>query len=277
MDSEPESGVESSPAGEELKSEASEPDAWRVVASSVRGVGHERSGLPCQDAHAWRVRPEGALILAVADGAGSAAHSDIGAQIAVETAVMTLYAHPVLPSAADSEQYWADHLLSVMEGVRSVVEAEAVARALEVRELASTLILLVAQPGLLAVAQIGDGAVVAQNREGGLFAVTTPQNGEFANETVFLVSPDAFETAQATVWRGALAHVAVFSDGLQNIALTAPHDTPYPPFFAPLFRFAAEAREPVAAAEELAAFLRSPRFAERTDDDLTLALATLLP
>ena len=45
---------------------------WRVTGASVPGVSHLRSGLPCQDAHAWRQEAGGVLIAAVADGAGSA-------------------------------------------------------------------------------------------------------------------------------------------------------------------------------------------------------------
>jgi hypothetical protein len=42
-----------------------------------------RSGKPCQDAQAFAVHPAGALLVAVADGAGSAERSDEGAQAAV--------------------------------------------------------------------------------------------------------------------------------------------------------------------------------------------------
>jgi len=40
------------------------------VAASVRGKSHE--GQLCQDAHHWEKLPEGVLVAAVADGAGSA-------------------------------------------------------------------------------------------------------------------------------------------------------------------------------------------------------------
>jgi len=43
---------------------------WRLAAS-VRGKPRE-SGQLCQDAHHWEKLPEGVLVAAVADGAGSA-------------------------------------------------------------------------------------------------------------------------------------------------------------------------------------------------------------
>jgi len=60
--------------------------SWRVLGASVRGVRHLRDGTPCQDAHAWRALPDGRVALAVADGAGSAAHAEAGAGAAARVA-----------------------------------------------------------------------------------------------------------------------------------------------------------------------------------------------
>ena len=93
--------------------------------------------------------------------------------------------------------------------------------------------------------------------------------------TIFLISPNAIETAQFQVLREKLRHFAVFSDGLQMLALKIPEGTPHGPFFAPLFRFSGEWKEEEDdAKQQLESFLRSPRVSERTDDDLTLLLAT---
>ncbi|MGB3559461.1 MAG: protein phosphatase 2C domain-containing protein, partial [Geitlerinemataceae cyanobacterium] len=64
---------------------------WRVVAASVCGTSHQKRSQPCQDAHCWQITPEGVLVAAVADGAGSAAFGEVGAQKAVRTAVDRLY------------------------------------------------------------------------------------------------------------------------------------------------------------------------------------------
>jgi hypothetical protein len=61
---------------------------------------------------------------------------------------------------------------------------------------------------------------------------------------------------------------------LANLALKIPEGTPHKPFFAPLFRFSGEWKEEEDAKQQLESFLRSPRVCERTDDDLTLLLAT---
>src|SRR5690349_3357490 len=64
--------------------------SWRVVASSVAGISHARSGDECQDAHCWVRTGNGMIIAAVADGAGSAAMGGLGAEVAVRTAVERL-------------------------------------------------------------------------------------------------------------------------------------------------------------------------------------------
>jgi hypothetical protein len=69
------------------------------VGASVAGASHVRQGAACQDAHLWLVRADGLLVVAVADGAGSAVHGGVGACLAVERAVEVL--DGAIASAAD--------------------------------------------------------------------------------------------------------------------------------------------------------------------------------
>jgi hypothetical protein len=104
-------------------------------------------------------------------------------------------------------------------------------------------------------------------------ALATPQSGEYVNETTFLTSPEALQTAQVGVWRGMPRYIAAFSDGLQMLALKMPAGLPHAPFFTPLFRFVASMTDATDAQDQLATLLRSPRVREHTDDDVTLLLA----
>jgi len=252
---------------------------WQVVGTSVRGTSHEKTGLPCQDAFAWERTPHGILIAAVADGAGTAALADVGATLAARTAVSTLRAAASgdtggLLDAFPEEPPWESLLRHAVQAALAAVEAEAASRQTKLRDLASTLIVVAATPDLVAAAQIGDGAAVVADDAGTLRAVTAPASGEYLNETVFLTSPGALDALQCVVWRGRAAHLAVFSDGLQMLALKMPAATPHAPFFAPLFRFAAGQGADPDASGELAGFLSSAGVRQRTDDDLTLLLAT---
>lgn len=256
---------------------------WRVVAASVRGKSHEKAGQLCQDAHHWEKLPEGILVGAVADGAGSAILGKVGAIVAAQTAVETICleettvrslfsSQPSPPNEADVRLLLTNALVTA----KTAVEAEAQACNMTARDLASTLILVIATPTLIAVAQVGDGVAVASDHQGNLIPLTAPQFGEYINETTFLVSPNALSTAQINLWRGATKNIALLSDGLQMLALDMTKGTPHAPFFNPFFNFVAKVTNEIEAKEQLVAFLRSPRTTDRADDDLTLFLATLV-
>jgi serine/threonine protein phosphatase PrpC len=253
--------------------DSSDSARWCVIATCMRGTHHAATDMPCQDAVHWQENAHGFLFAAVADGAGSALLAEIGAQTAARQAVGTLLAADRPLPGANAPEEWKQLLMAVLHQALEAVEAEAALRQSLPRDLASTLIVLAASSEMVAAAQIGDGAVVVEDAEGKLRALTVPQNGEFANETTFLVSPDALAQAQFAFLSGASLRLAVFSDGLQRLALDTTSGTPHPPFFRPLFRFAAEATDTKTAEAELTAFFASPRIAGRTDDDLTLLLA----
>ena len=249
--------------------------AWRVAAASVRGTSHARLEQPCQDAHAVALLPCGALAAAVADGAGSAAISEVGSALAAQTVVAVLGAAQTLPSMTDTEG-WRTLLTEALQRALERLEAEAAQREVELNALATTLLLAVATAEGTAVMQIGDGAIVVGDEEGKAHALTFPLHGEYANTTVFLTGPDALPTAQFGL-HPAATYLALFSDGLQRIALDMTTGTPFAPFFLPLFRFVANEPEPTAAQSQLTAFLSSARVQERSDDDITLVLAARLP
>ena len=246
---------------------------WRVVAASVRGTSHERVKQLCQDAHHWEMLPEGILVAAVADGAGSATLGKVGAIVAAQTAVETIRLKTATPGSLLDDAGWQVLLSKALEAARTAVEAEAVACKMTARDLATTLIIVVATPELIAAAQVGDGVAVAGDSQGNLIALTAPQRGEYANETTFLVSPNALDTAQVTLWHGVPENIAVLSDGLQMLALEMTDGKPHVPFFSPLFHYMADVTDENEAKEQLVALLRSERITERTDDDLTLLLA----
>jgi Protein phosphatase 2C len=251
--------------------------AWRVVGASVCGLSHEKAGLPCQDAHAWRILSDGTLIIAVADGAGSADFANIGATVATQAAIESLFTQlsgDILTSFAGMDDNQCKIILcDAVKASRIAVESAAITHNTLPRELASTLIIVLARQGVLAAAHIGDGAVLASNTSGEISAVTIPRHGEFLNETTFLVSPNALDEAQLTFRRGDFSHIAVMTDGLQMVALQMPSGMPHSPFFAPLFRFFDGQPDEQRANEAISSFLRSPRLRERADDDLTLVLA----
>lgn len=240
---------------------------WRFAAASVQGTSHAKAGKPCQDAYSLAL-DEDTLLVAVADGAGSAPHSEIGASAAVSAAVDYLM-------WVDPDEHTGYRLHRAFEAAYDAVLSEAERLNCDVRELASTLILVLATPTEVWAQQIGDGAVVVRCMDGSLTTLTSPRNGEYPNETTFLTSEDAVDEAQQVMIPYSSDCVAIFSDGLQPIALNLANGEPHAPFFEPLLQFASQMTDLSSGTEQLEKFLSSPRVAQRTDDDLTLVLAVL--
>ena len=251
-------------------------ERWHVVAASVCGLSHQKRGQACQDAHYWCTVHDNALVAAVADGAGSAALGKVGATLAVGCAATTVCARRQHTSWPGHDAAWRQWLIDAVRAAQTTLEAEARARQVAVREFATTLILVVAIPDCVAVAQIGDGAVVVGDQVGNLTLLTVPQSGAYPNETTFLTSGNALATAQVCVWRSLPRHVMAFSDGLQRLALKMPEGQPHAPFFLPFFHLLEAMPEGKEAHAQVAAFLGSRRVRERTDDDVTLLLGSLL-
>ncbi|MHB9023206.1 MAG: PP2C family serine/threonine-protein phosphatase [Armatimonadota bacterium] len=255
---------------------ASQERCWRVAGVSEQGVSHLKRRQPCQDAHLWRELPGGAIIIAVADGAGSASLAQVGSARAAVASVE--WASQLMNEGwPTNEAEWRGLLNATMQTAHESVVASAEKRTVSSRELATTLILTIATPEIVAVLQVGDGAVVLNDAEKHLFALTVPQSGEFINETIFFTSPHYLDAAQFNIYAGSFSGIGVMSDGLQMLALRMPGAQPHPAFFNPLFRMMHDADDEEEATRHLRSFLESDRIRDRSDDDLTLVLATRTP
>lgn len=250
---------------------------WRGFGASATGTAHGERGTPCQDAHALVELPGGGLVVAVADGAGSASHSEQGAWIAVETAADAAAAAvaeggsgPARSAVAAARRALEEAVSDGQSDSGDETEAEG-ASPRRLGDLACTLLVAVVTGDSVDAAQVGDGAIVV--RRGGELEVLVPSAaGEFLNETCFLTSSGWTEDLRL---RSATAvdAVAVMSDGLQLLALDMAAGRPHAAFFAPLLSWAAGAGPD---GRDLVQLLGSEKVNARTDDDKTLALAVLV-
>ena len=96
------------------------------------------------------------MIVAVADGAGSAKLGGEGARLAVSTAVDHLINRRSLGSGESNKK----DLIIALERARSALASEAEDRGVDIRELATTLILLQATHESVTALQVGDGSTV---------------------------------------------------------------------------------------------------------------------
>ncbi|OJU59431.1 MAG: serine/threonine protein phosphatase [Altererythrobacter sp. 66-12] len=246
-----------------------EPRRWRWAAASRIGTSHLGSGTRKQDAYTVSRLPGDALCLVVSDGAGSASHGGQGASLVCRSLTANLRAwfraHNGLP---DDEQVmaWIDELrdrLAIVAGQRALTR----------RQFAATLVLLAVKGEELLALQIGDSAMVGR-REGRWEAICWPENGEFASTTFFVTDDPQvrLRTARLPLDYDAFA---LFSDGIENVALDHLGGQPHARFFDPMMKPVDDAKEGgklTALSAALGRYLDGAALCERTDDDKTLIL-----
>ena len=235
-----------------------------------------------QDANTIRLTDCG-FFAAVGDGAGSAESADEGSTAAVAAAIDCLAAE------------WASHPPETEEDCRrllglSLTKARSALidlthsnpssggggepRAVALNAFATTLLVAFVDKNWFGTAQLGDGAIVVRDAQGSMRLLAPARSSEYLNETEFLTSQDFLQRALIRVEHASnVRAVAIFSDGVEWAAVRYSDNTPYGPFFDPLFAYA-ECEE--ITDKDLADFLESDRFCEQTDDDKTLLLAVRL-
>lgn len=246
---------------------------WRTIGASVIGTSHQARGAPCQDAHYFFILPQQTLLIAVADGAGSARRADEGARLVVQQAAKALD-HRLAQGQPENKAGWRQVMIEAFEEGHNHLARYAETEATDLHAFATTLTCVLATSHWLVVGQIGDGAVVVQMANEKLCTVIKPQRGEYANETYFLTMANALQYVDIRVVRAMPQGLVVMTDGMLRLALKLPSYRPHAPFFKALLTFVSEAEDLDQAQIALTAFLASERVCDGTDDDKTLVLAT---
>jgi hypothetical protein len=246
---------------------------WRFLGASVQGTSHLTKNTPCQDAHAYLQTSTGVLLLAVADGAGSAERSQEGAQLAVNEVVNALLSM-LQSSVPDTDSNWRELIVRAFSETLQVIIDLASVNHLPLNTFSTTLACAVVTNDWFVVGQIGDAAIVFENADGELSLAVHPQRGEYANEAYFLTMPDGMNYLTCYTSRDFVKSVVLTTDGLLRLAFQLPDYRPSPLFFQPIITFLADMEDAEQARLKLVEFLNSARINSRTDDDKTLVLAT---
>lgn len=255
-------------------------EPWKFIFASVIGTSHTKAGTPCQDASACRLLTSAdgssVLVAVVADGAGSARKSEVGAALACSLFVEEMSSLFELGGAV--REITLDFAKSWITRFRNEVTLRAESEELKPRDFACTFLAAVVGSDSAVFLQIGDGAIVVSSRNepdeyGHIF---WPQQGEYANVTNFATDPAAHEKLEHSLVNHCIDEVALFSDGLQSLALHYESRMAHTPFFRPVFAWLRPA--PAGFSEKLtfslASYLDSQKVNDCTDDDKTLILAT---
>jgi serine/threonine protein phosphatase PrpC len=250
----------------------------RCSGASVRGQSHFQSGTPCQDAHGW-VQFDDTIVLACADGAGSAARAEEGSSLAVESALTFLTRSVLWRRWAESRDRglsnYADILRETFAHARRTLHDYAKASDIPLEQLATTLLVAMVGPDFTAAGQVGDGAIVsARGEETEIVGLTKPYQGMFVNEAVFITQETYEEHLQISVGDSPASHVALFTDGVEPVAVKYATGEPSTNLFRGLFEFIDNTPSEALRLRALNDLLSGDRLAERSDDDKTLLLAS---
>ncbi len=203
---------------DETSSETVAADGWQLVGISRRGRLHAHRAEHREDATAMRLLDGGGWCAAVADGAGSAEHSRIGAALAVFTATHScaeVFAH-LPPTGAPLDGLLHALAAATHEALTRFAEMAGIPR----RALRTTLLLAVCRDDEVGFAHVGDGGIVLLHADGAASIPTAGHAGEFSGEVAhFLPDDGAVEAMMASVTvRPArdIAGVLLVSDGIED-------------------------------------------------------------
>jgi hypothetical protein len=253
---------------------------WQVIAASVKGEGHIKTNLPCQDSNGYEITDE-YFVAVVSDGLGSERYADVGSNTIVKSAVEFIK-NTLQEKLPQNISDWEKVLRECSLYTRNALEEKSSAEKLNIREYGATFIVVIGTQDWLAIAHLGDGAVVVGFHNGHMEVVSKPQQQEFDNEVIPLTATNSLKSIKYTVKKitkrthliskARIHRIAIMTDGLQKLALNIQSGEPYIPFFKPFFEAFDQPIDSIEESIQLEKFLSSNEVNRRTNDDKTLLI-----
>jgi serine/threonine protein phosphatase PrpC len=245
---------------------------WKIISSSVMGISHKKTGAPCQDSYEYRVLNNGVLVISVSDGAGSSERSHEASSMLVKESV-DLVNNNLKKYFPENEISWEETFKDIFLKLHESVKLIAKENQLSLNVFHSTLVIVVLSEEWTVCGLIGDCAVIALKENGEFYSLSPPQKGEYANATNFITQESFLDHLDVRVYSEKVEGVAVFTDGIIELAMNLSTNKPFEPFFNPLFKFVESVKTQDEGNRLLSDFLNSDRVNSKTDDDKTLVLA----
>lgn len=179
--------------------------------TSIVGTSHIKKGTVCQDSHKAAILSNGWCVAAIADGVGSAKHSEVASEMAVKTVVDYCIEH----IQSDSKN---DDLEAVLKAAYSTAE-KAIQDYVDEREESitdydTTLSMVVYDGKTIVYGHSGDGGIVGLLNDGLYVKITNPQKASDGICVIPLRAGEAhwqFGTAE-----GEYASVLLATDGVYD-------------------------------------------------------------
>ena len=251
---------------------------WKAIGQSIIGISHQLSGKGCEDVVQYTIVQDAnnqeVLICCASDGAGSAKFASLAAEFTVSKIVETLSTYGSAGYSLNEKDIY-----TIVEDVYEGLSLFAKYQEAEINEYSCTLLGCYLTNEQSIFFQIGDGAIVRNDGNGYFTVIWMPQNGEYQNTTCFIVDYPTLGNLKIMIYEEPINEVALFTDGLQLLALNMEGQTVHQPFLNDFFKYLRQAnnKDKVEVLnQKLAAYLGSNTIITRTDDDKTLFLATRL-
>ncbi len=260
---------------------------WRAIPVSIRGTSHIKRKLPCQDFGDYKIVSDEILIGAIADGAGSAKHSDIGSMLAVETTLEYLndYINFITKNIDnllnysltedDAKKLFCQTLHRVRfrfdQYEKLFNKTVSKKQNIQNKDLSCTLLAFIATPKWIAGMQIGDGFIVMRSSDPSIESdyqlLIPPIKGEYVNQTTFVTSKSALSELKVKIVNKPQKFIFAATDGLERIAINFSQLKPHEGFFSP---FENHLKQNTLEKSDLSDWLNSQEVNSRTDDDKTI-------
>lgn len=160
----------------------------KIAFATMQGSKHQMDNIECQDAVAFS-RKKDVVCIALSDGAGSAKYATLGANYISQKFCKIISKNFDYYFNMSEEQLKRQIILNELrKGLRRLC----IRNNDQLRDFHATLLFVAKKQDRILLGHIGDGGIfIFKNNE--IKLISSPNNGEFSNQTYFLTSKTDFE------------------------------------------------------------------------------------
>lgn len=179
---------------------------------SLTGTSHIQQDVGCQDAHKVKILENGWVIAAIADGVGSAKHSEIGSKIAVETTVD--FCENSMPSDHSTDSI-KSMIIDAYNCALKSIDHEAEKAGNRIEEYDTTLDLVIYNGKTIIYGHVGDGGIIGLTTFGEYVSITSPQKGIDYISVIPLRA--GYRSWEIDTYEAELSTILMVTDGMWDI------------------------------------------------------------